>query len=101
MENVCNSYCRIKAAGKDSWGLETVHGLEKVGMYWGLYGAGRNGFDAGKSPFEGHWKGWALKIHAFLGPEMAMSKASAIWYEVNLLCPARSPPPIQPFVQNN
>ncbi len=29
--------------------------------------------------FEGDWKGWALKIKAFLGPEMATSEASAIW----------------------
>jgi hypothetical protein len=25
----------------------------------------------------GHWKGWALKIETFLGPEMA--RASVIW----------------------
>jgi hypothetical protein len=55
-----------------------------------------------ENPFEDHWMGWALKIEAFLGPEMAMSKASAIWDEVNLLCPARwVGGPIQPFVQNN
>ncbi len=29
--------------------------------------------------YEGHWKGWALKIETFLGPEMATSEASAIW----------------------
>ncbi len=28
---------------------------------------------------EGHLKGWALKIETFLGPEKAMSEASAIW----------------------
>jgi hypothetical protein len=28
---------------------------------------------------EGYWKGWALKIETFLGPQMAMSKAIAIW----------------------
>jgi hypothetical protein len=34
----------------------------------------------GENPFEGHhWKGWALKIETFLGPEMATSEASAIW----------------------
>ncbi len=44
-----------------------------------LYGAGRNYFDAGKSYFEGYWKGWALKIETFLGPKMAKSEASAMW----------------------
>ncbi len=29
--------------------------------------------------YRGDWKGWALKIETFLGPEMATSKASAIW----------------------
>jgi hypothetical protein len=24
--------------------------------------------------YEGHWKGWALKIETFLGPEMARTK---------------------------
>jgi hypothetical protein len=24
--------------------------------------------------YEGHWKGWALKIGTFLGPEMAQAK---------------------------
>ncbi len=24
--------------------------------------------------YEGHWKGWALKIETFLGPEMAQAK---------------------------
>ncbi len=24
--------------------------------------------------YEGHWKGWALKIETFLGPEMALVK---------------------------
>ncbi len=36
--------------------------------------------------YEGHWKGWALEIETFLGPEMATSKASAIWAQ-------KSPPP--------
>ncbi len=44
-----------------------------------LYGAVRNGFEAGKIHYEGHWKGWALEIDTFLGPEMATSEASAIW----------------------
>ncbi len=44
-----------------------------------LYGAGRNDFDVGYIHFEGHWKGWALKIETFLGPEMATSEANAIW----------------------
>jgi hypothetical protein len=31
------------------------------------------------NPFRGSfWKGWALKIETFLGPKMAISKASAI-----------------------
>ncbi len=35
-----------------------------------LYGAGRNDFD-GENPIRGPcWKGWALKIETFLGPEM-------------------------------
>ncbi len=33
----------------------------------------------GNDHFESHWKGWALKIEIFLGPEMATSEASAIW----------------------
>jgi hypothetical protein len=32
-----------------------------------------------KFQFEGHWKGWALKIKTFLDLEMATSKAGAIW----------------------
>ncbi len=33
-----------------------------------------------ENPFLGpFWKGWTLKIYAFLGPEMATSKASGIW----------------------
>ncbi len=42
-------------------------------------GAVRNGFEAGKIHYEGHWKGWALEIVTFLGPEMATSEASTIW----------------------
>ncbi len=34
----------------------------------------------GETPFRGpNWKGWALKIETFLGPEMATSDSSAIW----------------------
>ncbi len=33
----------------------------------------------GQIHFEAHWKGWALKIETFLGPEMAISEASDIW----------------------
>ncbi len=29
--------------------------------------------------YTGHWKGWALKIETFLGPEKATREASAIW----------------------
>jgi|LakMenE01Jun11ns_1017448.scaffolds.fasta_scaffold7383438_1 hypothetical protein len=32
----------------------------------------------GQIHFEGNWKGWALKIYTFLGPEVATCKASAI-----------------------
>jgi hypothetical protein len=32
-------------------------------------------FDVGKIYYNGHWKGWALKIDTFLGPEMTTSKA--------------------------
>jgi hypothetical protein len=39
---------------------------------------GQNDFDV-DIHFEGHWKGWALKIKTFLGTEMATSEASAIW----------------------
>jgi hypothetical protein len=38
-----------------------------------LYGAVRNGFEAGKIHYEGHWMGRALEIKSFLGPEMATS----------------------------
>jgi hypothetical protein len=34
--------------------------------------------------YEGHWKGWALKIETFLGHEMATSEASAIWAQKSL-----------------
>ncbi len=42
-------------------------------------GTERNDFEAGNIYYEGHWKGWALEIEAFLDPEMATSEASAIW----------------------
>jgi hypothetical protein len=45
-----------------------------------------NSFEAGKIYYEGRWKGWALEIETFLGPEMATSEASAIW-------PQPHPPP--------
>jgi hypothetical protein len=44
-----------------------------------LFGAVRKDFDAGNIHYKGHWKGWALKIETFLGPEMAASEASVIW----------------------
>jgi hypothetical protein len=33
----------------------------------------------GKIHFESQWKGWALKIETFLGPEMSTSEAISIW----------------------
>jgi hypothetical protein len=44
-----------------------------------IYGAVRHGFEACNIHNEGHWKGWALEIETLLGPEMATSKANAIW----------------------
>jgi hypothetical protein len=29
--------------------------------------------------YEVHWKGWALEIETFLGPEMATSEASVLY----------------------
>jgi hypothetical protein len=52
-------------------------------MYLFLYGALRNGFEAGKIHYEGHWKGRALESETFLGPEMATSEASAIWAQTS------------------
>jgi hypothetical protein len=40
---------------------------------------GQNDFDVGYIHFEGHWKGWALKIEIFLGPERATSEAIVFW----------------------
>jgi hypothetical protein len=37
----------------------------------------------GDNPFEGLWKGWALKMETFFGPEMVTSEASAIWAQKN------------------
>jgi hypothetical protein len=48
-------------------------------IYMARYVTVRNDFEAGNIHYEGHWKGWALEIEAFLGPEMATSEASAIW----------------------
>ncbi len=42
------------------------------------YGVVCADFEAVSIHYEGHWKGWALEIKTFLGPEMAMSEASAI-----------------------
>ncbi len=36
------------------------------------------------NPFSGHWKGWALKIETFKGPEMATSEANASWGQKKL-----------------
>jgi hypothetical protein len=33
----------------------------------------------GNIHYEEHWKGWALEIVPFLGPEKATTEASAIW----------------------
>jgi hypothetical protein len=43
-----------------------------------------NGAEEDKIQYEGHWKGWALKIETFLGFEMATSVASAIWAQKSL-----------------
>jgi hypothetical protein len=29
--------------------------------------------------YEGHWKGWALEIETFSGPQIATSEASITW----------------------
>jgi hypothetical protein len=42
----------------------------------------RNYFEAGKIHYDGLWKGWALEIETFWGPEMATSEASAIWARI-------------------
>jgi hypothetical protein len=47
-------------------------------MYLFLHGAVRNGFETAKIHYKGHWKGWALEIETFLGPETASSEASAM-----------------------
>jgi hypothetical protein len=43
-------------------------------------------FDAGNIHYKGYWKGWALKVETFLGPEMATSAASAIWAQIVETC---------------
>jgi len=43
-----------------------------------LYGAVRNGFEAGRIHYKGYWKGWALEIETILGLEMATSEANVI-----------------------
>ncbi len=48
-------------------------------MYLLFIWGGRIDFDVGNIHFEGHWKGWALKIETFLGPETVTTKASAMW----------------------
>jgi hypothetical protein len=52
-------------------------------MHLFLHRAVRNGFEAGIH-YKGHWKGWALEIETFLGPEMTSSEASAIWAQKKL-----------------
>jgi hypothetical protein len=39
-----------------------------VSMHRCLYGSGRTDFDGGESLVRTIWKGWALKISTFLGP---------------------------------
>ncbi len=51
-------------------------------MYLLFIWRGEQWFWWGEINFEGHWKGWALKIEAFLGPYMTTSKASTIWAHV-------------------
>jgi hypothetical protein len=36
--------------------------------------------------YEGHWKGWALKIETFLGPEMARAKRVPFGSKVECCC---------------
>ncbi len=43
-----------------------------------IYGAVRNGFEAGKDPLQEALKGVVPGNRDFLGPEMATSEASAI-----------------------
>jgi|LakMenEpi03Aug12_release.lakeMendotaPanAssembly.Ray.scaffolds.fasta_scaffold5419353_1 hypothetical protein len=43
------------------------------------YGVVCDDFEVGNIHYEEHWKGWALEIETFFGPEIAMSEASAIW----------------------
>jgi hypothetical protein len=48
-----------------------------------IYGAGHNGFEAGKIHYKGHYEEWALEIETFSGPEMATSEATAIWAQTS------------------
>jgi hypothetical protein len=45
----------------------------KYTLYHGAGGWGGEGVSGMKFHYKGHWKGWALKIKTFLGPEMATS----------------------------
>jgi hypothetical protein len=38
---------------------------------------GFNDFEVGYIHYSGHWKGWALKISTFFGPEMATSESKS------------------------
>jgi hypothetical protein len=44
-----------------------------------MYVTVHNDFEVANIQYKGHWKGLALEIKTFLGPEMTTSKASAIW----------------------
>ena len=35
----------------------------------------------GANPLKGLWKGWAMKVKTFLGPETARAKGKAVWTE--------------------
>ena len=39
-----------------------------------LFGACPYDFEAGQRLYAGHWKGWAMKVETFLGPETARLK---------------------------
>jgi hypothetical protein len=60
-------------AGMDSLQKgERISRMQTLGT--GISSVVRNGFEAGKILYEGQWKGWALEIENFLGPEMATSE---------------------------
>ncbi len=44
-----------------------------------LYGAGHNDLDEGNIHYKGHWKGRALKILAFLGPDKETGEAGFLY----------------------